>query len=294
MILVFGSIGQVGQALQSALADREAVFLGPEEADFTKPEEVRSVLASMSAPRAIINAAAFTAVDKAEEAEDVALAINATTPAIIAAYCREQGIPMVHYSTDYVYGGEGTHAHLESDTPNPLNAYARTKLKGDEMIAYSGCDHLIFRTSWVFDAHGQNFVNTMLRLGAERESLRVVEDQIGAPTYAPDIAQATVDALDQVMGVSDFPSGVYHLCNAGETSWCGFARAIFAQARHYPQVQLKIQTITGIPTTEYPLPAKRPLNSRLDCTKVRNRFGIRMPGWQEALDQCLQEKYGNH
>lgn len=292
--MVFGSIGQVGQALQHVLADRDALFLGPEDADFTKPEAVREVLSQVSTPRAIINAAAFTAVDKAEEIEEVALAINATSPAIIAGYCRENGIPLIHYSTDYVYGGEGQHAFEETDIPNPLNAYARTKLKGDEMIAYSGCDYIIFRTSWVFDAHGQNFMNTMLRLGGERESLRVVDDQIGAPTYAGDIAKATLDVLDQVMGITDFPSGVYHLCNSGETSWCGFARTIFAQARHYPAVKLVIENVEGIPSSEYPLPAKRPLNSRLNCTKVRNQFGVRMPSWQEALATCLEVKYGNH
>jgi dTDP-4-dehydrorhamnose reductase len=188
----------------------------------------------------------------------------------------------VHYSTDYVYPGAdgGERAWVESDPTAPLNAYGRTKLAGDEGIARAGGKWLIFRTSWVFDETGKNFVNTMLRLGADRPELQVVADQIGAPTYAGDIAWATAQALKSAMAAGTFPSGVYHLCNSGVTSWAGFAREIFAWA----QISCRVVEISS---TDYPTPARRPLNSRMSLAKLKDTFGIDMPTWQDALARCL-------
>lgn len=290
MIVVFGSNGQIGHALHSLLGDRAKYFTRT-EADFGQPEQVKALLEGLDpVPSAIINATAYTAVDKAEEEEALATCINAETPAIIAAYCHTHSIAFIHYSTDYVFPGSGETPWKETATPSPLNAYGRGKLQGEENIKKIGGKWLILRTSWVYDAKGKNFLNTMLRLGAERETLRVVNDQFGAPSFATHLAQATLDILHKAEQRSPFPSGIYHMCNAGVTSWHGFAEAIFSAAREC-NVPLALSQLEGIPTSAYPTPARRPLNSRLDCSKLREVFDIGLPSWQEGLHQAMKEKF---
>lgn len=288
-ILVTGATGQIGQALQATLADRDAVFLSRDELDLAKPESIAQTLAMFRKPAAIINAAAYTAVDKAEEEEALATTINADSVGELAAYCAQVNIPLLHYSTDYVYEGSGSDARDESAPTNPQNAYGRSKLKGEKAVQQAGCDYLIFRTCWVYDAGGKNFLNTMLRLGGEREQLRVVADQIGAPSYAQHLADNSVAALDKAMEMAAFPNGVYHLCNGGEVSWHGFAESIFeeARARGY---EMKVQQVEPIEASEYPTPAKRPLNSRLNTDKLKQTFGLALPHWREGLKACMDAK----
>lgn len=289
-ILILGAGGQVGSALMRQLRGK-AIAIDKAQADFSNPASVVEYIRQYD-PLAIINAAAYTAVDKAEEEQTLAQAINADTPGVIAEWATEEGIPFVHYSTDYVYPGNGDEPRKESNATAPLSVYGKTKLLGDERVMEAEGLSLIFRTSWVFDAQGKNFVNTMLRLGAEREELKVVADQMGAPTYADDIAFFTLRALEKAMeyDLDAFPSGIYHLANQGVTSWHGFAAAIFERAQEY-QLPLKIQNVQAIPTAEYSTPAARPLNSRLDMTKLKDTFGIEMPTWQDALDRCFAEKF---
>lgn len=311
-ILVFGANGQLGRAFRELLGN-DALYFTREEADFFQPGQVRLLLEKLDPfPRAVINAAAYTAVDKAEDDEINALLANATTPAVIANYCAARSIPFIHYSTDYVFPGAGETPWKEDDIPLPLNAYGRTKLEGERRIRKAGGNWLIFRTSWVYDAEGKNFLNTILRLGAERESLSVVNDQYGAPTYAAHIAKATLEVLEHCYpgsffrhpersegspsGKQDgkgnlFPSGIYHLCNSGVTTWHGFAEAIF-QAARARGMALKVSEVKGIPTTAYPTPAKRPLNSRLDCSKLQQVFGVSLPSWQEGLAEVMDLKAG--
>lgn len=289
--LVLGAGGQLGRALQAALADRNGVtFWTREQADLSDADALRRALETIR-PAAILNAAAYTAVDKAQAPEERPLvrAINAEAPGILAQRAASLGIPLVHVSTDYVFNGSGKRPFREDDPTGPLNVYGETKLAGERAVAESGCDYLTLRTSWVYDAHGHNFVNTMLRLGAQRDTLRVVADQTGAPGYAPHLAGALVEVLDQALARPVFPSGLYHLCHAGETSWHGFAEAIFAEAR-MRGMELAVKDVVPIPTNEYPTPAQRPLNSRLDCTKLHETFGLALPHWREGLRACLDVK----
>ncbi len=287
-ILLFGTNGQLGRAFRE-LSETEAFPLGwtliapgSSECDLADPDAVGDVLARES-PDVIVNAAAYTAVDLAETEREKCEAVNARAPALLARYCAGRGIPLLHYSTDYVYDGRGASARPETEPHAPLNAYGASKARGDEAIGASGCEHLVFRTSWVFSHEGRNFVRTMLRLGGEGRELRVVDDQVGAPTYAPDLARyslhALMRALEQKLEGKGFPSGVYHLCNSGFTSWAGFARAILPEAK-----------ITGIPSSDYPTPAVRPRNSRLSLEKFIRTFGINPRPWEEALAECLQKR----
>lgn len=282
--LILGKNGQIGRGLRGVFP--QAIFWGREEADFLTPDAWIEKIRALK-PSWVINANAYTAVDLAEKPEEFekAMQVNAGTPGRVAGLCAALGIPFVHYSTDYVYpGSEATsRPWRESDSTGPLNAYGRTKLAGDEAVARSGGRYLIFRTSWVFDENGKNFVNTMLRLGADRPELRVVADQVGAPSYAGDLAQATARALTRALEAREFPSGVYHLCNSGETSWSGFAREIFAQSSLGCRV-------VDIASSDYPTPARRPFNSRMSIEKLQTTFGIDMPTWQDALSRCLKNK----
>jgi dTDP-4-dehydrorhamnose reductase len=238
-------------------------------------------------PDVIVNAAAYTAVDKAESEPELAHAVNAVAPALLAQEAARRGALLIHYSTDYVYDGAKAAPYVESDKTNPLGAYGRSKLAGEEGIRASGCDHLIFRTSWVYAARGANFLRTILRLAAEREELRIVMDQIGAPTWARLIAEATALALRQALAErrhGRFESGLFHLACAGETSWHGFASAIVAG-----RSGLRVKTVTPITTADYPLPAPRPANSRLDTSAFRARFGLALPDWRDCLPLCLEE-----
>lgn len=286
-ILLTGKNGQVGWELQRALqpigkvtaCDHAGLDLADAAAVRRRLDEVR--------PDVIVNAAAYTAVDKAESEPERAHAVNAAAPALLAQEAARRGALLIHYSTDYVFDGAKAAPYVESDPPHPLGAYGRSKLAGEEGIRAAGCDHLIFRTSWVYAARGANFLRTILRLAAEREELRIVMDQVGAPTWARLIAEATALALRQALAErrhGRFESGLFHLACAGETSWHGFASAIVEGRQG-----LRVKAVTPITTAEYPLPAARPASSRLATDKFRARFGLALPDWRDCLQLCLEE-----
>jgi dTDP-4-dehydrorhamnose reductase len=288
-VLVFGRTGQLGWELRHKLACLGPIAtVGSPEVDFAKPETIRDAVRAAS-PAAIVNAAAYTAVDKAESEPELAMAINGTAPGVLAEEAKRLGSLLVHYSTDYVYDGTKQGPWVETDAPNPLNVYGKTKLAGDEAIAAVGCDHLIFRTSWVYGARGNNFLLTMLRLSKERAELRVVDDQTGAPTSSECIAQATADVLAQVLGPAggglQGRSGIYNMACSGATTWFGFAKALIERS-----VSLGAGTpkLIPIPTSEFPRPATRPANSRLSGLRLEEAFGVRMPDWEEALALVLE------
>ena len=277
-LLIFGRTGQVALAL--ARQSPEATYLDRDAADLEDPAGCAAVIAA-HAPEAVINAAAYTGVDKAESEEALATRINGEAPAAMARACMGRGIPFVHISTDYVFDGSGE-APWTPDAPTaPLGAYGRSKLAGEEGIRAAGGCHAILRTSWVFSVDGVNFVKTMLRLGGEREGLRIVADQIGGPTPAADIADACLKIAAQ-LAEDPGKSGTYHFAGQPPVSWAGFAREIFARAD-------LACTVTDISTSGYPTPARRPLNSRLDCVKTRAVFGIAPPDWRVGLDDVLKE-----
>ena len=286
-ILLAGRNGQVGWELQRTLQPvGKVTAVGHAELDLADAAAVRRKLDEVR-PDVIVNAAAYTAVDKAESEPEQANAVNAAAPALLAQEAARRGALLIHYSTDYVYDGAKAAPYVETDPTNPLGAYGRSKLAGEEGIRASGCDHLIFRTSWVYAARGANFLRTILRLAAEREELRIVMDQVGAPTWARLIAEATALALRQALAErrhGRFESGLFHLACAGETSWHGFASAIVANRRG-----LRVKTVTPITTAEYPLPAPRPANSRLNTGAFRARFGLALPDWRDGLSLCLEE-----
>ncbi|MCA0044102.1 dTDP-4-dehydrorhamnose reductase [Celeribacter litoreus] len=278
MILVFGKTGQVATELQLLLP--KARFLGRDEADLTDPRACAAQIRDLK-PAAVINAAAYTAVDKAEDDTLVATLVNAAAPTEMAETCAEMGIPFVHISTDYVFDGAGETAFKTTDPTGPLGAYGETKLEGENGIREAGCVFAILRTSWVFSAHGGNFVKTMLRLAESRDKLTVVADQIGGPTPARNIAKACVSIAEQLLADAG-KSGTYHFSGAPDVSWADFAREIFAQAG-------KEMTVEDIPTSAYPTPAKRPGNSRMDCSTTKDTFGIDRPDWRAGLAQVLSE-----
>ena len=291
MIVIFGASGQLGCAFRELLPAGAFISLNRDQADFSKPELLSGILEriwNQHHPLWIINAAAYTQVDLAEKEEEKALRINSESPALLARWCASHQIPLIHFSTDYVFDGSGSIPWRENDQVHPLGAYARTKLAGENAITASGCDYLIFRSSWIYDRTGRNFLTTMEKLGTERESLKVVSDQFGAPTYSIDLARAVIQIIEviEIRGETNFDSGVFHLCNRGETSWNGFAQEIFniLEARG---AQLKVKSVIPISSSEYPTPAQRPCNSRLDCRKVLESFGVAMPTWEEGLNRCL-------
>lgn len=280
MILVFGKTGQV--AIELARQAPEALFLGRDQADLTDPAACAAAILD-HAPKAVINAAAYTAVDRAETEEDVAALVNGAAPAEMAKASARLGIPFVHISTDYVFDGAGQTPFATSRPTAPLGAYGRTKLAGEQGVTSAGGTNAILRTSWVFSAHGANFVKTMLRLRGERESLRVVADQIGGPTPARAIAEACLRIAD-CLGEKPDLGGIHHFSGQPETSWAGFARAIMAEAG-------LDCTVEDIPSSEFPTPARRPLNSRLDCSSL-SVFGVRQPDWRAELRDVLHELRG--
>lgn len=277
MILVFGQSGQVATELKRILPD--AVFLSREQADLADPAACAAAITEHR-PAAVINAAAYTAVDKAESDEETALNVNATAPGAMARAAAELGIPFVHISTDYVFAGNGDKPFSPDDPTAPLGAYGRTKLAGEQLVARAGGPFAILRTSWVFSAHGGNFVKTMLRLSESRDSLTIVADQIGGPTSARAIALACKVMAEQLIR-DPAKSGIYHFSGAADTSWADFARAIFEMAG-------KAVTVTDIPTSDYPTPAARPLNSRLDCSTL-STFGLARSDWRTDLAHVLTE-----
>lgn len=291
-MLLLGANGQVGFELaRSLLPLGEVVALNREQADLTNLEALRATVQKIK-PNVIVNAAAYTAVDKAQTEQELAFLINEKAVGVLAQEARNLKALLIHYSTDYVFDGEKTTPYLEDDLPNPLNTYGQSKLAGEQAIEKSGTDFLIFRTTWVFAARGQNFVNSILRLASEREELNIVADQIGAPTWARFIADATAQILRQAqreLANKTFESGIFNLTSSGETSWHGFAEKIIELAL-LKQQPLKILTINPIPTSDYPTPAKRPKNSRLATDKLQQRFVLQMPHWENVLELCLNEK----
>jgi dTDP-4-dehydrorhamnose reductase len=275
VILVFGTTGQVATELQR---QAEVTALGRDRADLSDPQGCAAVIADLR-PSVVINAAAYTAVDRAEGDEVLAQTINAASPGAMAGACAHLDIPFLHISTDYVFDGSGQRPWQETDLVAPQNAYGRTKLAGEEAVRASGARHILLRTAWVFSAHGANFVKTMLRLSETRNALNVVENQIGGPTPAADIA-ATLLALADHMR-EGATGGTYHYAGTPHTSWAGFAREIFQQTG-------RDVTVTGIPSQDYPTPATRPLNSRLDCTRLARDFGIAPPDWRAGLTDVLK------
>jgi dTDP-4-dehydrorhamnose reductase len=294
-ILLLGKNGQVGWELQRSLAPLGEVLAldrrsTPHGGDLSQPERLAQTVREWR-PDVIVNAAAHTAVDKAESEPDVARFLNATAPAALAQAAAEVGAWLVHYSTDYVFNGQGDQPCLEGDATGPLSVYGQTKLEGEQAIVASGCKHLIFRTSWVYAARGGNFAKTMLRLAAERERLTVINDQHGAPTGADLIADVTAHAIRQVMANSaPTLAGIYHLVASGETTWHGYASHVIAQARHInPELGLKVSDIAPVPTSAFPTPAQRPLNSRLSTHKLQQAFGLVLPQWQQGVNRMLAE-----
>jgi dTDP-4-dehydrorhamnose reductase len=293
-ILLFGKGGQLGWELQRALAPLGALqALGTEDAggDFRQPEAVAALVDRLR-PDVVVNAAAYTAVDKAESDGATAQLVNAQTPAALSEAVRRCGALLVHYSTDYVFDGSGRLPRHEDHPAGPLNVYGQTKLEGEQAIAASGCQHLIFRTSWVYASRGQNFARTMLRLASQRDELKVVGDQIGAPTGADLLADVSAHAIRAARRDASL-TGLYHLVAAGETSWYDYARFVIEGIRRRGgAIQVLPQNILPIATADYPTPARRPLNSRLATDKLRAAFDVTLPDWQVGVDRMLHEISG--
>jgi dTDP-4-dehydrorhamnose reductase len=286
-ILISGQHGQVSTELQHHLKTLgELVVPGRGQFDLTDPQQLRQQVQRVR-PDLIINAAAYTAVDQAETEPQVAFAINAVAPGILAEEAAALGIPLIHYSTDYVFDGSKSSPYIEDDAPNPLGVYGQSKLAGEQAISAVQGQHLILRTSWVYSAHGRNFLLTMQRLLQEKPELRVVADQIGAPTWAGTIARSTLALIERWQAGQTGAWGTYHLTAQGETSWFGFAQAIGEALRAQGK---PCANLVPIPSSDYPTPATRPLNSRLDGRRLQREWGVSQPDWQTALHECLAEQ----
>lgn len=294
-ILLTGKNGQVGWELQRTLATLgEVIALDRHGLDLANPDSIRRAVREHK-PNLIVNAAAYTAVDKAEEESDLAMVVNGTAPGILAEEAKRLGAALIHYSTDYVFDGNKDGPYTEDDVPNPLNVYGRTKLAGEQAIQAVGAPHLIFRTSWVYGMRGKNFLLTILRLAKERDELRVVNDQIGAPTWCRMITEATAQILAQIYSpmvhhsspIADI-SGIYHLTAGGQTSWHGFAKAIVELASALTPSPKAVRLIP-VGSDQYPTPARRPRNSLMSNRKLMVSFDITMPFWTVSLERCLSE-----
>jgi dTDP-4-dehydrorhamnose reductase len=292
-MLLFGKGGQVGWELQRSLAPLgEVIALDADSqdlcGDFTCLDDIAQTVRAI-APDVIVNAAAYTAVDKAESEPELVRTINALAPGLLAMESRKLGSWLIHYSTDYVFDGGGSKPWVETDPTGPLSVYGATKLEGEDAIRASGCRCLIFRTSWVYAARGGNFARTMLRLAQERDRLTVIDDQIGAPTGADLLADVTVHAIRRALQQPEL-SGLYHLAAGGETSWHGYARFVLNVARQ-AGIELKVaaEHVIPVPTSAFPLPARRPLNSRLDTSKLQTAFDVHLPLWQTGVARMLAE-----
>lgn len=296
-ILLTGKNGQVGWELQRTLASLgNVIAVGHREMDLADPDSIRKIIREVR-PGLIVNAAAYTAVDKAESEPDLAMAVNGVAPGVMAEEAKRLNAAVIHYSTDYVFDGAKEHFYVEDDAPNPLNVYGRTKLAGEQAIQAAGVPHLILRTSWVYGARGRNFLLTILRLAREKIELKIVVDQVGAPTWARLLAEVTSQMVvqhasplcRQAVPISDV-SGIYHAVPAGSTSWHGFAAKILENASgHTGQ---KPPKLVPIPTSDYPLPAVRPRNSCLSNEKLVRTFGLTIASWEDFLAMCLQEMHG--
>jgi dTDP-4-dehydrorhamnose reductase len=296
-VLVTGARGQLGADLVRELEGRsEVVAHDRSSLDLARPDDIAERVRE-ARPQVILNAAAYTAVDRAETDLEAARAVNAVAPGVLAAEAKRLGALLVHYSTDYVFDGTKKTPYVESDPTAPVNAYGRTKLEGEEAVAASGCDHAILRTSWVYAPHGKNFMLTMLRLAATQKELRVVDDQRGAPTSSRQLARATLDLLarndrsrpiapDDLERVRD-ASGLYHATAAGETTWFGFALEIFDRWSKRPGNVFVMPRVIAIPSADYPTPARRPANSMLSSERLAATFGVRLPPWRDGLEEAL-------
>lgn len=298
IILLTGVNGQVGHSLFHALQGKLAKHynlhaLTREQLDLTRPDEIRRVVHEIK-PNIIINPAAYTAVDKAESEPELALAINATAPQILAQEAAKLNASMIHFSTDYVYDGKKNGAYIETDLVNPVSVYGESKLAGEDAIRAVGLPHIILRTSWVYGAYGKNFLKTILRLAAERENLSIVADQFGAPTSSESIALAATQLLQNWLVNDAAQTGVYHFTNAGATSWHNFSCEIINEynglcvSKQWPALKVMVENISAITTADYPTPAVRPTNSSLDNTKLLRTFGVALPTWQQGLQQVMR------
>ena len=292
-ILLLGQGGQVGWELQRSLAVLGRVTALDHDSaghcgDFRHPEGVRATVRALR-PQVIVNAAAHTAVDKAEAEPELARLLNATTPGVLAEEAARLGAWLVHYSTDYVFDGSGDRPWVEDDAPAPLSVYGATKLEGEQRIQQAGCRHLILRTSWVYAARGGNFAKTMLRLGTERDRLTVIDDQWGAPTGADLLADVTAHAIRHLHARPE-DGGLYHCVAAGETTWHAYAKYVLEHARKArPAIEIRATEVTPVPTSAFPTPARRPHNSRLDTHKLQATFGLQLPPWQQGVARMLDE-----
>lgn len=292
-ILLLGKSGQVGWELQRSLAVLGRVTALDHDSsehcgDFANPEGVRETVRALR-PDVIVNAAAHTAVDKAESEPEIARLLNATTPGVLAEEAARLGAWLVHYSTDYVFDGSGTRPWVETDAPAPLSVYGATKLEGEQHIQQTGCRHLILRTSWVYAARGGNFAKTMLRLSGERERLTVIDDQWGAPTGADLLADVTAHAIRHLQSRPG-DGGLYHCVAGGETTWHSYAKYVLEHARQaQPAIELKANEVVPVPTSAFPTPARRPHNSRLDTTRLQATFGLTLPHWKAGVERMLTE-----
>ena len=294
-ILLTGVNGQVGHALKTKLADYELVALSREQLDLTKTHDIRRIVRDIK-PTLIINPAAYTAVDNAETETEAELvfAINATAVQVLAEEAARLGAALIHFSTDYVYDGTKPTPYIETDEVNPISVYGKSKLAGEEAIRQVGLPHLILRTSWVYGEYGKNFLKTILRLAAERDSLRIVGDQFGAPTSSESIADAVVKLVSVWQATQENQAGTYHFTNTGKTSWHGFSCEIINQynallkEKNWPTLKAKLELIAAISTADYPTPAVRPANSCLNNAKLKQAFNVKMPTWQQGLQQVMQ------
>lgn len=291
-ILLTGKNGQLGFELQRSLAPLGEVYaVGAQECDLADLDAIRSLVRSVQ-PDLIVNPAAYTAVDRAESEAELATAVNTEAPRVLGEEASKMGAWVIHYSTDYVFDGTGSGAYVETDTTNPQSVYGRTKRDGELALQASCPQHLIFRTSWVVGAHGANFAKTILRLAAERDSLNIIDDQYGAPTSAALLADITAQVVGRVQreGLPGFPFGLYHLVAGGETTWYDYARFVINQAAAAVKtMKVTLNNIHPITTDDYPLPAKRPANSRLDTSLIRNTFNLELPDWQHGVNHVLQQ-----
>ena len=292
-VLVVGGTGQVARSLAVGATDPgrmeslDVVCVGRPDLDLEAPATVAKVISGSRAD-VVVNAAAYTAVDQAESEREAAFAINEAGAGAVAAEAHRCGLPVLHISTDYVFDGEKASPYAEGDATSPLGAYGESKLAGEAAVANANPRHVILRTAWVHSPFGKNFVKTMLRLAETRDELGVVDDQVGSPTYAPDLAKAILDVAAAIAtrSASTDGWGIYHAAGSGETTWCGMAREVFDQARQHGLPDANVRAIT---TADYPTPAARPKNSRLDCGKLEAQFGLRMPSWESGVARCVAE-----
>jgi len=292
-ILLSGVNGQVGHALKNQLLQFDVIALTRDQLDLSNTHNIRQVVRELK-PNLIINPAAYTAVDKAESEPELAFAINGTAPQILAEEAARLNASIIHFSTDYVYDGTKKTAYIEVDDVNPISVYGKSKLLGENAIRSVGLPHLILRTSWVYGAYGKNFLKTILRLAAERDNLKIVADQFGAPTSSHSIAEGVVNLLNVWQDNQESQTGIYHFTNTEYTSWHGFSCEIvteynrLSKVRGWPKLKANVEDIIAISTAEYPTPAARPQNSKLDNTKLKSVFKLELPSWQQGLQQVIQ------